>query len=155
MDHDHHRSCAGPVKSQGLIRRWLAFNVVGLMGIVVQLGLLVALTGLIGLHYVVGTILAVEASVLHNFCWHEYWTWSDRTPLDRSGWFGRLIRFNLANGLISIVGNILIMKFLVGGAGMNYFLANLVAIAGCSVLNFMAGDRLVFRPGHRSNSTPA
>lgn len=60
------------------LRRWLAFNVVGSMGVVVQLLVLLTLTEVTGLDYLVATGLAVECAILHNFVWHERWTWRDR-----------------------------------------------------------------------------
>ena len=63
---------------RSIATRWIKFNLVGGMGIVVQvLVLLVLKTGL-HLHYLVATALAVEAAVIHNFLWHERFTWADR-----------------------------------------------------------------------------
>jgi putative flippase GtrA len=36
------------------------------------------------------------------------------------------------------------MKVLVGTAHLNYFVANILTIATCSILNFMVSDRFVF-----------
>ena len=83
------------------MRRWTIFNAVGVLGFLVQLGVLTLLLGT-GLHYVVATTLAVEAAILHNFCWHSRWTWRDRPRVDSTA---TLWRFHLANGLISLVGN--------------------------------------------------
>ncbi len=127
-----------------LFRRWIAFNAVGAMGIVVQLAALMALTGWIGLNYLAATALAVEVSVLHNFVWHERWTWSDRKSSSRLEVFCRLARFNFANGALSILGNLAAMRFLVGVVGLNYVVANLIAIAACSIVNFAAGECYVF-----------
>ena len=41
-------------------------------------------------------------------------------------------------------GNLLLMKLLVGYFGLHYAVANILAIGVCSVLNFFAGERLVF-----------
>ena len=59
--------------------RWLKFNLVGGMGIVVQLLLLVGLKTGLHLHYLAATALAVEIAVVHNFLWHERFTWAERT----------------------------------------------------------------------------
>ena len=131
-------------------RVWLKFNAVGLIGIVVQLVVLTILKTGLGLNYLMATIVAVECAVLHNFAWHERWTWSERTQLNESGMLGRLIRFHLTNGLISIAGNLALMWLLVSRLHLHYFLANLAAIATCSILNFLASDRLVFRREHSS-----
>ena len=127
------------------VYRWIVFNSVGVMGFVVQMSLLYLLAHFAGLHYLLATALAVEAAVLHNFVWHENWTWADRATANRNGWFKRLGWFHLANGVVSIAGNVLLMRFFVGTLGMYYMPANIIAIALCAVLNFLAGDRLVFR----------
>ena len=127
------------------MRRWLTFLSVGALGIVVQFCVLAALASGLGLNYLIATALAVETAVLHNFIWHESWTWSDRSRRDRAGLWKRLARFHLANGGISIGGNIVLMRLFVGTFAINTLLANALAIALCSILNFLASDRLVFQ----------
>ena len=129
----------------GGFRHWLKFNAVGIIGIGVQLLVLTFLASGLKFNYLVSTFLAVETAVLHNFVWHERWTWVERTRQTASGVIGRLIRFHLTNGLISIGGNLLLMWVFVSQLHMHYFLANLIAIGSCSVVNFFASDRLVFR----------
>jgi len=126
------------------LTRWLRFNLVGLLGIGVQLGVLTLLVSLARLNYLLATVMAVEAAVLHNFLWHERYTWRERIQ-GAPGVAGRLLRFHLANGLISIAGNLLFMRLLAGSAGLHYLPANLLSIAMCGILNFLAGDFLVFR----------
>jgi putative flippase GtrA len=129
------------------LRVWLKFNMVGVIGIAVQLAILTTLKSGFGLNYLIATIVAVECAVLHNFTWHERWTWLHRTQSNGDGVVGRLVRFHLANGLISIAGNLGLMWVLVSHFHLHYFLANIMAIGTCSVLNFFASDRLVFRGG--------
>ena len=81
--------------------RWLKFNAVGLIGVGVQLAALAFFRSLLGWGIRVATLTAVECAVLHNFVWHERWTWIDRTRKVR-GRLQRLLRFNTANGLISL-----------------------------------------------------
>ena len=135
--------------------RWLKFNFVGGMGILVQFAALFLLKGLLQFHYLVATAIAVEAAVVHNFVWHEQFTWVDRTRPDRdrtgnsrqSSWrplLSRLLRFHFANGAVSILGNLALMKVMVGLGHMNYLAANAVAIAICSLLNFLVSEEWVF-----------
>ena len=133
-----------PVKESpsGLVR-WLKFNAVGTFGIGVQLAVLTALKSGLGLNYLLATGLAVEAAVLHNFFWHERFTWADRRGRFS---FERLIKFNLTTGGVSILGNIIAMRFLVEVAGLQYLLANLISVAACSILNFFVADRAIFIP---------
>ena len=125
-------------------RRWLRFNAVGGIGIGVQLAALAIFRSLLHLDYLLATILAVETAVLHNFLWHERFTWADRPAVRFRHSLGRLVRFNASNGLISILGNLLLMRLLVGGLGMQYFVANLIAIAVCSLVNFLLSNCFVF-----------
>jgi putative flippase GtrA len=140
-------SCQFPVlisQENRTFRRWLKFNAVGLIGIGVQLAALAALRSLLHLDYLVATVLAVETAVLHNFLWHERFTWADRPAGRFRHATVRLVRFNASNGLVSILGNVLLIRLLVGGLGMQYFVANLIAIAACSLVNFLLSDCFVF-----------
>ena len=91
-----------------LVRRWLKFNTVGAMGIVVQLATLSVLAGVLGIHYLVATAIAVETAIVHNFLWHEHWTWFERSSRVRrlSLVLGRFVRFSLGNGMISLISNL-------------------------------------------------
>ena len=125
--------------------RWLKFNAVGAMGIVVQLGAFAALFSGFGVNYLVSTGLAVETAVLHNFAWHERYTWRERAGGTRRDRWLRLMRFHVGNGLISIAGNLALMRLLAGQWGMNHYLASGISITVCSLLNFAAGEWFVFR----------
>ena len=124
--------------------RWLKFKAVGGVGILVQLAALWLLRSGLHLNYLIATTLAIEGTVLHNFLWHERYTWADRVRISMRESSLRLLKFNLTNGAISILGNLFLMQFLVGNLGVNFIVANVIAIAVCSVLNFLMSDRLVF-----------
>lgn len=128
----------------GTLRRWLMFNAVGGMGIGVQLLTLGALADGLGLDYRLATALAVLAAVLHNFVWHEHWTWGDRCAGRRGRW-ARLGSFTLVNGTLSIAGNVLFTSLYVAAFDIHHVPANLLAIATCSVANFLASHHVVFR----------
>jgi putative flippase GtrA len=133
--------------------RWLKFNLVGGIGIVVQLLILIVLKTGLGLNYLVATALAVEGAVVHNFLWHQRFTWIDRPPGDlRERSWPRFLKFNLTTGVLSIAGNLLFMKMLAGLGHMNYLLANGITIAACSVLNFFVSDTYVFAETTRNQS---
>jgi len=129
--------------TRGLVR-WVKFSLVGIVGIGVQLAALFLLTRMAHLNYLISTVLAVEAAVLHNFVWHQRFTWRDRGQTHVSETLGRLVRFNAGNGAISLVGNVVLMRILVGEAHMKLMVANLISIAACALANFMVSDRWVF-----------
>src|SRR5579871_1722448 len=117
--------------------RWLRFNAIGIVGAVVQLAVLTLLVKL-GVNYLVATAIAVETAVLHNYLWHRRWTWRGRAAS------GALWRFHLANGVVSIVSNVVLMRVFTGSLGWRPTLANLVAITLTSFVNFALSDRWVF-----------
>lgn len=125
------------------LQRPLKFALVGAVGIAVQLAALQALTA-IGCQYLWATGLAVEIAVVHNFIWHQRFTWSDRGGSRLADTGARLLRFHLSNGVISILGSLPLVRWLVGQLGMRVLIANLLTIVACSAGNFLASDRWVF-----------
>jgi putative flippase GtrA len=124
--------------------RWLRFNLVGGIGVALQLTILFLLKSIFHLNYLSATGLAVEATVVHNFFWHERYTWVDRVQPSWRKSLPRLLRFNLTNGVVSLVGNLALMKIMVALMCINYLVANGLAIALCSVANFMVSNEYVF-----------
>jgi dolichol-phosphate mannosyltransferase len=133
-----------PSEARQRLVRWVKFNLVGGIGIGVQLVALAIFRSLLHFNYLLATVLAVEVTVIHNFLWHEHFTWADRPSGHVRHSIARLARFNATNGLVSLVANLVLMRLLVGGFGMNYVAANVIAITACSLVNFMLSDSLVF-----------
>ena len=135
------------MRRNGLVIRWLKFNFVGGLGIGVQFGCFAVLAAGFHVHYLLATPISVEAAVLHNFVWHERYTWKERTrkasrPRDVAM---RLLRFHAGNGVMSILGNLAMMRLLVGVWHLNAYLGTGLSIAFCSLLNFAASEWFVFR----------
>ena len=122
--------------------RWWKFNLVGAMGMVVQLASLAATSRLAPSHYLYASAAAVELAVLHNFVWHVHYTWRDRRH--NSELLSQLVRFHLSNGLVSIVGNLVLMRILVQQAHLPLLASNGIAILCCSIVNFGLGDGWAF-----------
>jgi len=122
--------------------RWWKFNLVGAMGMVVQLAALEAISRSAPGHYLVASAAAVELALLHNFVWHLHYTWRDRR--DDSAVLSQLVRFHLSNGLVSIVGNLVLMRILVHETRLPLLVANSIAILSCSVVNFCLGHTWAF-----------
>jgi putative flippase GtrA len=114
-----------------------------MLGFCVQLATLHGLTRVFGIDYLVAVVAAVEAAILHNFIWHERWTWRDRrfkagTPL------GRLVRFNTATGAVSLLGNVVLTAAFVELAALPVLVANMAAIIILTGVNYLIADRLTF-----------
>ena len=138
------RHQSGNRESLLLLQRWLKFNFVGGIGIGVQFAALFVSKGLFHLDYLAATAIAVEAAVVHNFVWHEQFTWADRVQISWRGSIRRFVRFNLTTGAVSILGNLALMRVMVGEGHMNYLVANAIAIALCSIANFLVSNGWVF-----------
>lgn len=141
-----------PSERPQTLLRWLKFNLVGGVGVCVQLAALAALRSWLRLDYLLATALAVEIAVIHNFLWHERFTWADRPAARLIPSLVRMVKFNASNGAVSVVGNLVLMRLLVGELRLNYVASNLLAIFACSLVNFLLGDRFVFAPETKSDA---
>jgi putative flippase GtrA len=144
-----HESPPVSAGKQALLR-WLRFNLVGVIGIFLQLGLLFLLKNGLHLNYRIATAMAVESAVIHNFIWHERFTWVDRLRCSRGSSIARLVRFNSSNGAISLIGSLGLMEVAIRLAHVNYMTANAFSIGICSLLNFLVSDNYVFRGSNQA-----
>jgi dolichol-phosphate mannosyltransferase len=145
--------------SRALSLRFLKFALVGGIGIAVQLGVMAEMR-VLKVNCLGATGLAVEAAVVHNFLWPQRFTWADRAmpagkEIRKAQVIARLLRFQLTNGAISLAGDLLLMRVLVGFAGISLWLASLLSITLCAWGNFLASDQWVFSSQGESVARPA
>lgn len=119
--------------------RFLRFNLVGIIGIAVQLTTLAILNRALPTHILLTSTLAVELTLLHNFIWHLHYTWPS-TPSPSTA----LLRFHLSNGLISLLGNLTLMHLFTHLTRLPILLDNILAIAICGLANFLLAHHWVF-----------
>lgn len=119
--------------------RFPAFLAVGMMGLVVQVGVIELLFTRMGLPLGWSTLVGVEVALLHNGWWHRRWTWRDR----RTRWW----RLHTANGLMSLVGTPA-MTVAAESLGLPVLVGHVGAVAVVGCLNFLTADRWVFVGGH-------
>ncbi len=122
--------------------RWGKFNLVGAVGMAVQLAALAVFNRWSGGHYLYASAAAIELTLLQNFVWHLHYTWRDRR--DSSALVSQLVRFHLSNGMVSMLGNLALMRLLVHDAHLPLLIANGIAILCCSIVNFCLGDNWAF-----------
>jgi len=125
-----------------LFVRYWKFNLIGAMGAAVQLTTLAILNRVVPGHYLYATAIAIEITLLHNFAWHLRYTWRDRR--DNFALLTQLVRFNLSNGFVSIVGNLALMHLLVHQMHLPVVASNGMAILCCSMINFCLGNSWAF-----------
>jgi putative flippase GtrA len=121
--------------------RWIRFSAVGIAGVAIQLSVLWLCTNAAHIAAAFSIVIAVETALLHNFAWHENWTWRE---LPASGRWGRLMRFHASNGFVSIASNTSLTLFF-RHLGTPLLAANLMAIGLTALLNFALAEIWVFR----------
>jgi putative flippase GtrA len=122
-------------------RRPAAFLTVAFGGFLLQTGTVGLLT-LLHVPAEAATAIGVELAVLHNFLWHERWTWRDRAAdLSR---LRRLAAYQLATGSISLAGNLVVVATAVRAFGVDPVAANVLAVVSLSVANYAIADRWIF-----------
>ena len=122
--------------------RFVKFNTVGALGIVVQLAVIWLLTESVSLPVELATAIGVSAAIANNFYWHQRWTWADRGGVSTLARFGSFV---LGNGMVSLVGNVVLMSVLAETTTLRPVLANVIAISVCGFVNYWVGDLVVFR----------
>lgn len=130
--------------------RWGKFNLVGAMGMVLQLAALALFNRWMAGRYLYASAAAVEHTLVHNFVWHLNYTWRDRR--DHSALLAQLVRFHLSNGLVSLLGNLALMRILVDGAHIPLVASNGIAILCCSIVNFGLGDNWAFAEARKGEA---
>ena len=118
------------------------FVVVGLGGFALQLGVVAGLTRTTGWTAEAATALAVELAVLHNFLWHEHWSWRERS-LTVAGRLPRFLRYQ-GSGVVNLAGNVLVTAAASSTHVLGPELANVLAVCVMAAINFRLADRWIF-----------
>ena len=129
-------------------KRFLKFGSVGVSGTVVNQGLLY----LAQEHFFVSLAqpelrlnlslaLAIFCATLNNFFWNRLWTWADRKQHYHKPMLAQFGQYTLACW-VSIVLQVVFTNLL--APHFYYLMANLIAIALTSVLNFVLNDIWTF-----------
>jgi putative flippase GtrA len=122
-------------------RRWLRFNLVGVLGFALQMALIFVLVRWTALGASAAVTVAVLAAVSHNFVWHEHFTWPDRP---REARLRRWLSFHLSTGVLSVAGNVGVTMILANETGLPLVVCNAVAVVIVSAANYWVGDRWIF-----------
>jgi dolichol-phosphate mannosyltransferase len=131
-----------------LTSRFARFAVVGLSGVVVDMGLLFLLSdpSMLGWGLTRSKLLAAEMAIINNFVWNDAWTFGDVSRGQRQ--FGqRLRRFGKFQAIcfVGLVLNAVLLNVQFNLLGMNRYVANAVAIAVVTGWNFWLNLKLSWR----------
>ncbi|XGV98276.1 MAG: glycosyltransferase [Leptolyngbya sp. BL-A-14] len=128
------------------IGRFIRFALVGLGGLMVDMGCLYLLYDILGLGLTRSAILAAELAILNNFFWNDRWTFGDvsKQQQQRRRVLKRLAKFNIIC-LMGLILKILLLNALFNGLHLNVYIANFLAIAAVTVWNFWINLKLSWR----------
>ena len=119
-----------------------AFGVVAGLGFAVQVTAIVLLTWA-GVPIALATAAGVALAIVHNFAWHERWTWVDRGRTASAG--ARLGRVLLSTGLVSLIGTVALTTLYASALGAPVAVANLMAVWSVGLLNYRLLDCVLYR----------
>jgi dolichol-phosphate mannosyltransferase len=130
------------------VNRFIRFALVGLSGVVVDMGLLYLLSDPSTLHWGLtrSKLIAAEVAIINNFIWNDFWTFRDisshqKRPRLR---LRRFAKFQLIC-LIGLALNTVLLNFQFNVLGMNRYLANAIAIGVVTGWNFYLNLKLSWR----------
>jgi dolichol-phosphate mannosyltransferase len=126
--------------------RFIRFGLVGLSGLVVDMGMLHFAFGILGLGLTRSAILAGELAILNNFLWNDIWTFRDlsQRQMGMRQRIKRLIKFNIIC-LMGLILKVLLLNLLFNGLHLNAYVANILAIAAVTLWNFWINLKLSWR----------
>jgi len=122
---------------EGKIKRLIKFCIVGASGFCVNLGLLAIFVEVVGMHKVWAQIPSYQISILTNFMFNDFWTFSDRRTPGLKSFLIRAVKFNL----VSQVGwgiNISVYYVALNFAGIYYIVSQIIAVAVATMWNFFS-----------------
>jgi dolichol-phosphate mannosyltransferase len=126
------------------LRKILRFALVGLSGIVVNTGILWALTERAGLYYLYSSAVAIETSIITNFLLNDFWTFGGESGHR----MGRRIHRFLSFQVVSLGGLVVNMAVLYIGKeifGIYYLVANLLGILAAFIWNYLVNRHLTWK----------
>ncbi len=116
---------------------FIKFALVGASGTFINIGILWFLTEILGIHYIVSEIIAFIVSGISNYILNKIWTFQERINQEPGM---KYIKF-LIISIIALLVNISILFILVEFFDMWYIFAEVYAIAGAFILNYI-GNKL-------------
>jgi dolichol-phosphate mannosyltransferase len=135
----HVRVRAGVRRTHNWLQ-FVRFGAVGATGYAVNLGVFALCVHALGIDYRISAVLAFVISVANNFWWNRHWTFGAKQdhPMVQGARF-------FAVSLLTFGFTYLVLVVLVSGFGLSKVLAQAIAIAAGTPLNFVGQKLWSFR----------
>jgi len=132
------------MRRKGELLRFAKFCLVGLSGVLINMGLLWLLTEFAGLFYLLSAAISIESSILSNFTLNDYFTFPDRRLPGAKSFVSRLLKFNLVS-LAGLAFNMGVLGLLTEVFGVYYLLSNLCGIVVATLWNYLVNTWWTWR----------
>jgi dolichol-phosphate mannosyltransferase len=129
---------------KGEMLRFIKFCLVGLSGVLVNMGLLWLLTEFAGLFYILSAAISIETSILTNFALNDYFTFRDRRSPTLKSFLSRLGKFNLVS-LAGLALNMGVLWLFTEVFGIYYLMSNLCGIVVATLWNYLVNTWWTWR----------
>ena len=126
--------------------RFIKFGIVGGSGILINTGFLWFFTEIVGLYYLISSVLAIALAMISNFIWNDLWTWRDRGKPGAKAYIIRMAKFILVSSIAAYAGNLSILWILTHFFHIYYLISNLIGIAVGTILNYSVNNFWTFKP---------
>lgn len=117
------------------------FGLVGASGYVVNLGVFALAVHAAGVNYRAAAVVAFLVAVANNFAWNRQWTFSDARGGHAGFQAARFVVVSVAAFLFSLA----VLEVLVAGFEVKAVVAQAIAIATATPLNFLGNKLWSFR----------
>ena len=131
------RSTGGRARSLRLVK----FGLVGLSGYVVNTVALALFADVMGIHYMVGAVMATQASTTWNYLLTDSWVYGERNA--QRSHFVRFSMFWLMNNA-TLVLRLPLLWLLTSVLGIHYLASNVISLGAVPVARFWASDEYIW-----------
>jgi len=118
---------------------FLKYGVIGVFGLVVDMGIFYLLHKMLGVNYVVSNIISSSLAVVHNFIMNSFITFKVRD---------RLLRRFASFYLIALVGMAVssgMLAVMIDGLRMDSMVAKMISVLVVAVMQYFFNKKLTFR----------
>jgi dolichol-phosphate mannosyltransferase len=135
------RLLLGRVVSRLLSAEFVKFNIVGGVGVLVNVAAFYLFYNLLAIHHMISGALATEVAIINNFILNDAWTFRGRSVRMKA--WARLILFH-ASRLLGMAVTLATLYILSDVLGLNVLLSYFIGIALGVLTNFYTSDVYVW-----------
>lgn len=126
---------------KSLLVEFIKFGLVGLIGVIINLGILYILTEYLGVHYLLSAFIGTSLAVTNNFLLNKVWTFKEKMNHEFLGKYSRFASISI----ITIILNLILLYFLTEIARVYYITSQFISIVVVSAINFLGNKAWTFK----------